>query len=128
MIYSPQLFSFALAMTNSRPGNCAVVGVGVLGTSLCRQILQDPAFDGVEVTGITKTSNNHDSIREAVGNSDRFRLVTVDDCDEKFADVVFCAPPSGSEDYPTDVRKATKSIWSGHDGGGNFVFTSSGSV
>ena len=42
--------------------HCAVIGVGVLGTSLCRQLLDD----GWQVTGLTKSTTRHPEIQEAV--------------------------------------------------------------
>jgi hypothetical protein len=37
------IFSSAMSVAAaSTPSTCAVVGVGVLGTSLCKQLLQDP--------------------------------------------------------------------------------------
>lgn len=143
----------AAAMTNTKLIRCAVVGVGVLGTSLCRQILREWDDDddndndsqpGVVVVGITKTVTHHDVIRERVfggvgeATGDRFRLVAVEEDldstaaghvdDEKFQNVVFCAPPSGSEDYPAAVKEAAEKYWAGPDAGGVFVFTSSGAV
>ena len=41
-----------------------------------------------------------------------------------FANVAFCAPPSGSQDYVGDI-KAALALW---DGTGSFVFTSSAAV
>jgi nucleoside-diphosphate-sugar epimerase len=133
------LFSSALGVvvsamaTSTSPSRCAVVGVGVLGTSLCEQILSSADFADTTVTGITKTTNNHESIREKVGAaySDRLRLMTTDEAasrGEKFRDVCFCAPPSGSDDYAGAVADAVENIWAGSEGGGVFVFTSSGGV
>ena len=113
----------------STPTNCAVVGVGVLGTSLCRQILESPNFQDCQLTGITKTSTRHDEIRKQCGDSDRLRLITADQVgDERFDNVVFCAPPSGFEDYPGSIKTAVDDIWAGASKGGVFVFTSTGSV
>lgn len=116
----------------SQSSKCAVFGVGVLGTSLCRQILKsnDPDYT---VTGITKTSDRHSAIREEVGSelSDRLELVTNDQTaasGRKYKNVVFCAPPSGFEDYPAAVKDAAENIWAGPDAGGLFVFTSSGAM
>jgi len=83
-----------------------------------------------KVTGITKTANNHPSILESVGDaSDRFQVSTMDNCrDTKFDNVVFCAPPSGFDDYAGAVRDAVTNSWSGLDNGGTFVFTSSGGM
>jgi hypothetical protein len=119
--------------SSSSPSRCAVVGVGVLGTSLCQQILSATDFADATVTGITKTTNNHESIRDQVGAaySDRLHLVTSDEAGnrgEKFRDVVFCAPPSGFEDYAAAVADAVENIWAGPEAGGVFVFTSSGGV
>jgi hypothetical protein len=135
------LFSSALGVvvsamatsSSSSPSRCAVVGVGVLGTSLCQQILSATDFADATVTGITKTTNNHESIRDQVGAaySDRLHLVTSDEAGnrgEKFRDVVFCAPPSGFEDYAAAVADAVENIWAGPEAGGVFVFTSSGGV
>ena len=129
-------------------GDCAVIGVGVLGTSLCRQIVEDPDFRGV--TGVTRTTQNHDTIRTAVLSSsllaintdnDRFRLIAAAASSDggsadagapgpknTFTNVVFCAPPSGFEDYPAAVKEAAERYWEGPNGGGVFVFTSSGAV
>lgn len=35
-----------LSSSASAPSQCAVVGCGVLGTSLCRQLLESPDFEG----------------------------------------------------------------------------------
>jgi hypothetical protein len=134
------LFSLALggivsvAATSASPSRCAVVGVGVLGTRLCQQILSSPDFADTTVTGITQTTNNHESIREQAGAaySDRLQLATTDeaaDRGEKFRDVCFCAPPPlGGEDYAAAVADAIENIWAGPEGGGVFIFTSSGGV
>ncbi|KAL7562966.1 hypothetical protein ACA910_018605 [Epithemia clementina (nom. ined.)] len=120
------------------PSSCAVVGVGVLGTSLCRQILKDPSLSHVKLTGITRTNNRHASILEeiltdvdqdVVGH--RFELMLSDNVaasDTKYDNVVFCAPPSGFDDYPKAVQEAA-STWAGPNSGrGVFLFTCSGSV
>ena len=37
------IFSSAMSLASaSSPSTCVVVGVGVLGTSLCKQLLEDP--------------------------------------------------------------------------------------
>jgi len=124
--------------TPSPPSTCAVVGVGVLGTSLCQQLLSSPDFAHVAVTGITKTTARHDDIRKQVmstttasaENEQRLRLVTTDGVvqGERFRDVVFCAPPSGFDDYAAAVADAVENLWEGPQGGGVFCFTSSGGV
>jgi len=115
----------------------AVVGAGVLGTSLCRQILSDLDLAQMTVTGITKTTNRHVAIRDQVlsvdgAPADRFDVRLSDefsiDGDDKFDNVVFCAPPSGFVDYPQAVKEAAKKFWKGPTSGGVFLFTSSGAV
>jgi nucleoside-diphosphate-sugar epimerase len=109
---------------------CAVIGVGVLGTSLCRQLLEN----NWKVTGITKTSSRHDEIRQQVGadiigqeKEDRFTLQTAEDTlyRKKYPYCVFCAPPSGFDDYASAVEEAMTQWW---DQQGIFVFTSSGGI
>jgi hypothetical protein len=81
------------------------------------------------VTGITKTKNNHESIVTAVATSKNFVVKTEADCKgEKFRNVVFCAPPSGFEDYPGALKDAMTKFWCGPSEGGVFVFTSSGGM
>jgi len=57
------------------------------------------------------------------------QLSTAEDVpsDAKFKDVVFCAPPSGFDDYPAAVRNALETYWD-KGLGGCFVFTSSGGI
>jgi len=123
----------------------AVVGCGVLGTSLCKQLLLNSKFQSMSgssisysLTGITKTTNRHQSIRDAIGSSasnDIFDLITYETTPQaiqqrkkKFCNVVFCAPPSGFEDYADAVKDAMDNIWAGPNSGGTFVFTSSGGI
>ena len=80
-------------------------------------------------------------------NNDRFHLATMDQVlasssSSSFRDVVFCAPPSGFEDYSSAVNEAATRLWTGIHGSrgvigeeeegndevGSFVFTSSGAV
>mmetsp|Transcript_12772 Transcript_12772/g.36065 ORF Transcript_12772/g.36065 Transcript_12772/m.36065 type:complete len:348 (+) Transcript_12772:97-1140(+) len=135
------IFSSALSLAStpqSTAPECAVVGVGVLGTSLCKQLLRDPDLKDWKVTGITKSTKRHEQIlKEVLGDddqySDRFELRTSDDNSEskKFNHCVFCAPPSGFEDYPSAVKAAIDDLWMGQsdeNSGGAFVFTSSGGI
>jgi nucleoside-diphosphate-sugar epimerase len=124
----------ATASSSARPSGtetttCAVVGVGVLGTSLCRKLIDQ---GNIHVTGITKTRNRHDEIRAALASPD-FNLVCGDDISNdsssqkaaQYDHVVFCAPPSGFDDYAAAVKDAVDQLWNGK---GVFVFTSSGAV
>lgn len=135
------IFSSAMSVaTASTPSTCAVVGVGVLGTSLCKQLLEDPELNDMKVVGITKSTKRHDEIlAKVVGGddrlSDRFELRTAEEYDGKdkkiFNHCVFCAPPSGFEDYPSAVKGAIDGLWMGkteENKGGAFVFTSSGGI
>jgi hypothetical protein len=85
------------------------------------------------VTGITKTNNRHEDILAQVGgdHSDRFELKTGDEISQgqqRYSNVVFCAPPSGFEDYPAAMEDCIANVWAGPSKGGVFVFTSSGGV
>jgi hypothetical protein len=83
------------------------------------------------VTGITKTNNRHEDILAQVGghHSDRFELKTGDEIQgQRYSNVVFCAPPSGFEDYPAAMEDCITNVWAGPSKGGVFVFTSSGGV
>jgi len=136
------IFSTAMNVAAaSTPSTCAVFGVGVLGTSLCKQLLQDPDLKDLKVTGITKSTKRHDEIlREVLGGddrlSDRFELWTAEEYDgkddnKKFNHCLFCAPPSGFEDYPSAIKGAIDGLWMGQteeNNGGAFVFTSSGGI
>ena len=129
--------SSTLSMSSSSDG-VAVVGCGVLGTSLCRQLVENSHFGSRTVVGITKTPSRHEQIRSAVvgqaADDDRLQLLLVTSDDfasqqdsSKFKDVVFCAPPSGFDDYPAAVQSAIEDYWD-RDLGGCFVFTSSGGI
>ncbi len=48
--------------------------------------------------------------------------------ENQFQNVVFCAPPSGFEDYPGAVKEAMENLWAGPSSGGRFIFTSSGGM
>lgn len=116
-------------------GDVAVVGCGVLGTSFCRQLLNlrketNPnLFESL--TGITKSTSRHSYILNELEHPDKFNLSTLEDIflsKKRFKNLVFCAPPSGSEDYASDVRQVITQLWEGPEGGGLFVFTSSGGI
>ena len=81
------------------------------------------------VTGITKSTNRHETILASVGDSDNFSVKTEEECKgEKFRNVVFCAPPSGFDDYPAAVKDVITNLWAGPSEGGAFIFTSSGGM
>lgn len=108
-------------MASSRD-NCCTILTGYLSDYFFNQILKT-------VTGVTKTKNRHESILAEVGPSDRFQVKTGEECQAaKFQNVVFCAPPSGFEDYPGAVEECITKTWAGPSEGGTFVFTSSGGM
>lgn len=128
---------YSSRLQSQQPKTCAIIGVGVLGTSLCKQILSSPDFQNVVITGITKSYDRHELIREQIGYTkiaSRLTLTTIEELIEKksrfakFDNVIFCAPPSGFEDYPSSVKEAIEDFWSGPENGGVFIFTSSGAV
>jgi len=138
LLCTRRLFNSCLALSSislsrsakDADADIAVVGCGVLGTSLCRQILKSRDFNGRTVTGITKSTARHDTIRDAVGDhEDRLNLMTYDEIQKQgksFRDVVFCAPPSGFDDYPGAVKEVAATVFDRGDG--TMVFTSAGSV
>ena len=84
------------------------------------------------MTGITKSKSRHEDILAAVGEagaSGRFEVKTSEECQGKtFDNVVFCAPPSGFDDYAGAVEECITTLWSGPSSGGSFIFTSSGGM
>jgi len=127
-------FAVSNTISSSSPtttNDIAIVGCGVLGTSLCKQLLSSPDFNSKTVTAITKSRNNHESILDNVGRTvPNFNLVLPEELskEKRFTNVVFCAPPSGFDDYPGAVADAIENLWAGSDCGGTFVFTSSGGI
>ncbi|GKY98574.1 hypothetical protein MPSEU_000814200 [Mayamaea pseudoterrestris] len=135
-------FCHAMAVTpnpSTKTSNCAIVGVGVLGTNLCQQLLEstDAKVCDWRITGVTKSTTRHEQIQSKVAATlqHRLQLTTMSDlldqqaqeeaATRKFDNVVFCAPPSGFDDYAGAVREAADKLWNGR---GTFVFTSSGGV
>eukprot|EP00244_Chara_vulgaris_P001755 TRINITY_DN1286_c0_g1_i3.p1 TRINITY_DN1286_c0_g1~~TRINITY_DN1286_c0_g1_i3.p1 ORF type:complete len:415 (+),score=67.58 TRINITY_DN1286_c0_g1_i3:209-1453(+) len=96
-----------------------IVGAGTLG-SLVGQLWQK-SFPDSRVVGQTNTTNSHDRLR-SIG----IEPVTKAEAkaDQKFPFIIFCAPPSQSEDYAAEVWAAV-SRWSGT---GSLLFTSSSAV
>ena len=171
---SNNLPSAGLRLDPNQPiSNCAIIGVGVLGTHLLQQVIHhnyryyqsqhddlpnanigsnDSIIRRLVVTGLTKTTDRHDSILQQVLSSfgpddtdpeilrSLVQLRTNDDdvkndnddhdnndqCSTtKYDNVVFCAPPSGFDSYPTALQQAIDQYWNKK---GVFVYTSSGAV
>jgi nucleoside-diphosphate-sugar epimerase len=95
-----------------------VVGPGVLGSYLAKLWLA--AAGPGTVVGQTNTEAAHARLA-ALGVAPRTKAAAAAGGGGRFANVAFCAPPSGSEDYAGEVRAAL-ALW---DGAGAFVFTSS---
>eukprot|EP00897_Mesotaenium_endlicherianum_P008949 jgi/Mesen1/8082/ME000434S07325 len=97
-----------------------VVGPGVLGSLVAEQWLE--ADGNSKVVGQTRTPDHHEQLR-ARGIVPVVRQPEAEGL-PKFANVIFCAPPSGNADYPAEVRAAA-ARWSGE---GTLLFTSSSGV
>ncbi|XP_052190180.1 uncharacterized protein LOC127799925 [Diospyros lotus] len=92
-----------------------IVGPGVLGRSVAQKWREENP--DCQIVGQTVTADHHkELIKIGINPSLKGTKPT-----HKFPNVIFCAPPSRTLDYPGDVREAASS-WSGE---GSFVFTSS---
>lgn len=106
-----------------------IIGPGVLGSFLGTLWVHD--FGTGTVCGQTKTETNHEKLKRlgihpmctSIGTAPG--TAAQEGHRKKFANVVYCAPPSGSDDYVADIQTALDTLW---DGTGNFVFTSSAGV
>eukprot|EP00262_Sarcandra_glabra_P004499 TRINITY_DN15585_c0_g1_i2.p1 TRINITY_DN15585_c0_g1~~TRINITY_DN15585_c0_g1_i2.p1 ORF type:complete len:312 (-),score=28.27 TRINITY_DN15585_c0_g1_i2:165-1100(-) len=95
-----------------------IVGPGVLGRIIAEKWRQ--VHPGCQIFGQTMTADHHDELIKIGINPSRSGSKPI----HQFPYVVFCAPPSRSIDYPSDVRLAA-SNWNGE---GSFLFTSSSAV
>ncbi|XP_055818253.1 uncharacterized protein LOC129887253 isoform X2 [Solanum dulcamara] len=92
-----------------------IIGPGVLGRLVAERWREE--YPGSRIFGQTMTTDHHDElIKMGISPSSRETKFT-----SKFPYVIYCAPPSRTEDYPGDVRDAALR-WSGE---GSFLFTSS---
>ena len=119
----------------NKDSSVAIVGMGVLGTSLAKQLLESTECS---IVGVTKTSSRHDALlkelcekKEEYG--DRVSLCTMEQALQDSLTcnhVVFCAPPSGFDDYPTAISTAFQFLLSSENKEevGSYIFTSSGGV
>ncbi|PRQ39070.1 putative NAD(P)-binding domain-containing protein [Rosa chinensis] len=92
-----------------------IVGPGVLGRLVAEKWRQE--HPGCEIYGQTVTVDHHEELIK-VGINPCLKGTKTD---LKFPNVIFCAPPSRTSDYPGDVRVAALN-WNGE---GSFLFTSS---
>lgn len=92
-----------------------IVGPGVLGRLVAERWREE--YPGCQIFGQTMTTDHHDELTKmGISPSSRETKFMF-----KFPYVIYCAPPSRTEDYPGDVRDAALK-WSGE---GSFLFTSS---
>lgn len=82
------------------------------------------------MVGITKGTSRHGELQSEFDDfGDRLSLTTMEEAynnNLKCDHVVFCAPPSGFDNYPSAVSSASQFLNEGEEG--TFVFTSSGGV
>ncbi|KAJ7538561.1 hypothetical protein O6H91_11G054300 [Diphasiastrum complanatum] len=95
-----------------------VVGAGALGSLLAQSWLK--TNPGCKVVGVTNTTKRHEELR-GLGILPTLKQT---ESIEQFPYVIFCAPPSGSDDYPAELRLAAQR-WNGL---GSLLFTSSSAV
>lgn len=116
-----------------------VYGCGVLGQRAIHEfILTAPrSIEPVRIAGITRTTTNHQNIRDFIGSQtyNNSYILTLkseegDSVDSyiRSSKVLFCAPPSKFTDYPAAVRACIEKYLSPDVSCRNFVFTSSGAV
>eukprot|EP00850_Spirogloea_muscicola_P002785 SM000011S18963 [mRNA] locus=s11:167333:169836:+ [translate_table: standard] len=113
----PTTAAGALAGFEAGGKDLLVVGAGVLGSLVAQLWLQ--SHPESRVVGQTRTMSRHDELRAlgvlpVVEEGLAARPIA-------FPSAIFCAPPSGSDDYPAEVRAAI-GRWSG---AGSLLFTSS---
>jgi nucleoside-diphosphate-sugar epimerase len=105
-----------------------IVGAGVLGRLASTEWRAARADEAGEVVGVTRSDNAERSeMLRAEGITPRLRE-EVNTCGEKWPYVLFCASPSGNDDYPAEVAAALRLWHSSAPGGSGFVFTSSAGV
>ncbi|CAH1427526.1 unnamed protein product [Lactuca virosa] len=92
-----------------------IVGPGVLGRLVAEKWREE--HPGCQITGETVTTDHHEELIK-IGINPTLKGVK---WENKFPYVIFCAPPSRSSDYASDVGEAA-SLWNGE---GSFLFTSS---
>ncbi|CAM9174545.1 unnamed protein product [Discosporangium mesarthrocarpum] len=97
-----------------------IVGAGYLGTLIGKQWREK--FPSATIYAETRTTSKHDVLR-AEGVTPILRHLRKEG--QRCTNVVFCASPSGNEDYSGEVAAAAAEVW---DGEGTFVFTSSSGI
>lgn len=101
-----------------------VVGPGVLGKRIAEQWKLTMSTN---VVGKTRSDATRKELLSLPSCPFEKVVTSWQELDSKvFKYVIFCAPPSGNDDYPAEVTKSTK--YYDKNFGGNFVFTSSAGV
>lgn len=95
-----------------------IVGPGALGRLVAESWLKENP--SCRVAGQTRSKDHHEELQQ-LGIKP---CLKGSQTHEQFPFVIYCAPPSGSGEYPDDVRAATLQ-WNGE---GAFLFTSSSAV
>lgn len=101
----------------STPNDLLIIGAGNLGR-LIASAWRD-AHPSATIQGETRTETSHEALAAAGATP-----ALAGSSSAQFPYVVFCAPPSQSDDYPGAAADAAKRVLAG----GRFLFTSSGSV
>ena len=91
-----------------------ICGCGVLGRFAAVQWLA--AHPGARVVGETRGDGSHDELRSlgvTPRTRERRRAAAAEVPPERFAHVLFCAPPSsyGDEEYAAEVAAAAATLW-----------------
>ncbi|ONM32090.1 NAD(P)-binding Rossmann-fold superfamily protein [Zea mays] len=79
-----------------------IVGPGVLGRIIAEKWKKE--HPSCKVYGQTASKNHHNELTD-LGIIPSLKGTTIH---QKVPHVIFCAPPSGSDDYPRDVRKCVQ--------------------
>ncbi|CAM9487033.1 unnamed protein product [Choristocarpus tenellus] len=97
-----------------------IVGAGYLGKLIGKQWREK--FPSATIYAETRSTTKHEALRNS-GLSPTLRGSREEG--KRFANVVFCAAPSGNDNYSGEVSAATAEVW---DQSGTFVFTSSSGI
>jgi len=98
-----------------------IIGAGYLGKLIGKSWLEK--FPGASVYAETRSDSKHSLLRED-GMLPILRSDREDHPTQSWKNIIFCASPSGNEDYPGELEAAVQ-LW---DKTGGFVFTSSGGI
>jgi nucleoside-diphosphate-sugar epimerase len=117
------LLSLHVGAPPAAGGPLVVVGAGVLGRLVGTRWRSAQGDDAGQVWAVTRKA---DPERDAQFEAQGFTPCRSDALDSTYPHVLFCASPSGNDDYTAAVEGALR-LWDA-GGGGRFVFTSSAGV